>query len=47
MHEYRTLTAAVLDYYRRQAVRVIEIPGVGDVDTVFQSISKAMAGPRT
>jgi adenylate kinase len=42
MHEYKTLTAAVLDYYRRRGVRVIEIAGVGDVDSVFERIRKAM-----
>ncbi len=45
MHEYRTLTAAVLDYYRRRGVRVMEIAGVGRVETVFERIRKAMAGP--
>ena len=43
MHEYRTLTAAVLDYYRGRGVRVMEIPAVGDVDTVFERIKKAVS----
>jgi adenylate kinase len=47
MYEYRTLTAAVLDYYRRQRVRVMEIPGVGDVETVFERIREAMAASET
>jgi adenylate kinase len=47
MHEYRTLTEAVLDYYRGRGVRVIEIAGVGDVEAVFEDISKAMAGSQT
>jgi adenylate kinase len=47
MHEYRTLTEAVLDYYRGRGVRVIEIAGVGDVDAVFEDIRKAMAGSET
>jgi adenylate kinase len=43
MHEYKTLTAAVLDYYRRRGVRVIEIAGVGDVDSVFERIKKSLS----
>jgi adenylate kinase len=43
MHEYRTLTAAVLDYFRKRGVRVIEIPGVGEVDMVFETIKKALS----
>ena len=43
MHEYRTLTAAVLDYYRRREVRVLEIAGMGEVEAVFERIRKAMA----
>ena len=44
MHEYRTLTAAVLDYYQKRGVRVLEIAGVGEVGTVFDRIREAMAG---
>ncbi len=44
MHEYRKLTAAVLEHYRRGAVRVEEIDGVGDVDEVFARIRKAFDG---
>ena len=47
MHEYRTLTAAVLDYYRSRGVRVIEIAGVGEVDTVYERIREAMATAET
>ncbi|HEV2036160.1 MAG TPA: adenylate kinase [Candidatus Dormibacteraeota bacterium] len=42
MHEYKTLTAAVLDYYRTRGVRVLEIDGVGDLDSVFERIRNAM-----
>ena len=42
MHEYRTLTEAVLDHYRRNGVRVVEINGQGDVDAVFGRIQKAI-----
>jgi len=42
MHEYRTLTAAVLDHYRKAGVRVEEIDGVGSVDEVFNRIRKAL-----
>jgi adenylate kinase len=42
MHEYHTLTAAVLDYYRGKGVRVEEIDGTGDPDTVFARVRKAI-----
>src|SRR6202795_3517942 len=42
MHEYRTLTAAVLDHYRKRGVRVIKIDGVGEVDEVFNRIRKEL-----
>jgi adenylate kinase len=42
MHEYRTLTAAVLDHYRKKGVRVEVVDGVGDVDEVFERIRKAL-----
>ncbi len=42
MHEYRTLTAAVLDHYRRTGVRVEAIDGVGTAETVFQRIREAI-----
>lgn len=43
MREYRTLTAAVLDHYRRLGVRVLEIRGVGRIEAVFERLRKAMA----
>lgn len=42
MHEYRTLTEAVLDYNRKNGVRVVEIDGLGSVDTVFGRIRRAV-----
>ncbi|TMC73791.1 MAG: adenylate kinase [Chloroflexi bacterium] len=42
MHEYRKLTAAVLDHYRNAGVRVIEIDGVGKVEDVFERIRIAL-----
>ena len=42
MHEYRSLTAAVLDHYRKAGVAVHEIDGVGEVGEVFDRIRKAL-----
>ena len=42
MHEYHKLTAAVLDHYRKQGVRVEVVDGVGDVDEVFERIRRAI-----
>jgi adenylate kinase len=42
MHEYRALTAAVLDHYRERRVRVATVDGVGDVDAVFERIRGAI-----
>ncbi len=42
MHEYRHLTAAVLDHYGRARTRVVEIDGVGEMDEVFERIRKAL-----
>ena len=42
MHEYHTLTAAVLDYYRQRGVRVEEINGTGDVDAVLARVKQAL-----
>jgi adenylate kinase len=42
MHEYHKLTAAVLDHYRKQGVRVEVIDGVGDVDAVFERVRGAI-----
>ena len=44
MHEYRTLTEAVLDYYRGRGVRVIDIAGAGEVEAVFGRIKKGISG---
>ncbi len=42
MHEYRTLTAAVLDHYRKQGVRVEEVDGRGTPDDVFGRVRRAI-----
>ena len=42
MHEYHKLTEAVLDHYRRRAVRVVVVDGTGDVDEVFERIRRAI-----
>jgi adenylate kinase len=42
MHEYRHLTEAVLDHYRKAGVRVLEIDGVGAMDDVFERIRNAL-----
>jgi adenylate kinase len=42
MHEYHKLTAAVLDHYREQGVRVEVIDGVGGVGEVFERIRRAI-----
>jgi adenylate kinase len=42
MHEYRTLTAAVLDHYRKQGVRVEEVDGRGTPDAVFERVRRAI-----
>jgi adenylate kinase len=42
MHEYRKLTAAVLDHYRQQGVRVVEVGGVGTPDEVFDRIRRVV-----
>jgi len=42
MHEYHKLTEAVLDYYRRHGVRVIEVDGMGGPDEVFDRIRGAI-----
>lgn len=38
MHEYRKLTAAVLDHYRKRGVRIEEVDGTGTPDEVFERI---------
>jgi adenylate kinase len=42
MHEYHKLTEAVLDYYRKQGVRVEEVDGTGGADAVFERIRRAI-----
>jgi adenylate kinase len=42
MHEYRALTAAVLDHYHKKGVRVAQIDGVGEIDEVFERIRKEL-----
>jgi adenylate kinase len=42
MQEYHKLTKAVLDYYRRQGVRVEVVDGTGDADAVFERIRRAI-----
>jgi adenylate kinase len=42
MREYRTLTAAVLDHYRKQGVRVEEVDGRGTPEAVFGRVRRAI-----
>lgn len=42
MHEYRTLTAAVLDHYRKQGVRVEEVDGGGTPEEVSGRVRRAI-----
>ena len=42
MHEYRHLTAAVLDHYGKTGVKVHEIDGLGTVENVFARIQQAL-----
>ena len=42
MHEYHKLTAAVLDHYRKQGVRVEVVDGMGDVESVFERIRRVI-----
>jgi adenylate kinase len=46
MHEYRKLTAVVLEHYRKSVVRVIEVDGVGEIDEVFDRIREGLKRPR-
>jgi adenylate kinase len=46
MHEYKALTAAVLDYYAKKGVRVVRIDGLGEIDEVFERIRKELEGFR-
>ena len=39
---YHTETAPVLDYYRAEATKIVEVDGVGDIDAVTERIVKAL-----
>ncbi|HSP08300.1 MAG TPA: adenylate kinase [Candidatus Dormibacteraeota bacterium] len=43
MREYRKLTSAVLDYYRKRGVRIEEVDGMGTPDQVFERISAQLS----
>ena len=43
MREYRKLTAAVLDHYRKRGVRIEEVDGTGTPDQVFDRISTQLS----
>jgi len=42
MHEYKNLTAKVLDHYGKAVVKVHEIDGLGTVEEVFDRIQRAL-----
>ncbi len=44
MREYERLTAAVLDHYRKQGVRITEVDGTGAPDDVFRRIHDGLSG---
>lgn len=44
MREYERLTAAVLDHYRKQGVRITEADGTGAPDEVFRRIHDGLSG---
>ncbi len=44
MREYHKLTEAVLDHYRKQALAIQEIDGLGTPDEVFHRIRSVLAG---
>jgi len=46
MHEYRNLTASVLDHYRKQGVKLHEIDGVGEIEEIFERIRRALKTTR-
>ena len=46
MHEYKNLTAAVLNHYREAGVKVHEIDGVGEIDEIFERIRRALKAVR-
>ena len=47
MREYHHRTEAVLDYYRRAGVPVLDVDGVGGEDEVFDRIRKVLAEPQS
>jgi adenylate kinase len=44
MREYERLTAAVLEHYRKQGVRITEVDGTGAPDDVFRRIHDGLSG---
>ena len=42
MREYHKLTEAVLEHYRKQGARIIEVDGTGTPDEVFDRIHLAL-----
>ncbi len=42
---YREQTAPLIDYYRRSG-RLLEVPGIGSMDQVYQSLQRGLAGWR-
>jgi adenylate kinase len=42
MHEYRERTMPVLDHYRRQGVRVVEVDAVGSVEEVAERVRQSL-----
>jgi adenylate kinase len=44
MHEYRERTMPVLDHYRRQGARVVEVDATGTVAEVFERVKAALRG---
>lgn len=44
MHEYHTLTEAVLGHYRQQGLAIHAVDGTGTPDEVFQRVKEAVTG---
>jgi adenylate kinase len=47
MREYHHRTEAVLDYYRRTGVPVLEVDGVGTVEEVFDRVRRVLTEPQS
>ncbi|HVD00896.1 MAG TPA: adenylate kinase [Candidatus Dormibacteraeota bacterium] len=47
MREYHQRTEAVLDHYRRNGIRVLEVDGMGTADEVFERIRAVLADPQS